>query len=121
MKDETDGVPIIEFVGLRSKMYSLLLDNGKEKKTGKGIKKCILKKNITHDDYKRCILSTNKDYQRQKVSFNNLRTFNHDIYTYNYKKIGLSCSNDKQYLLNDGISFLSYGHHKISNDGSINE
>ena len=38
MKDETDGVPIIEFVGLRSKMYSLLLDNGKEKKTGKGIK-----------------------------------------------------------------------------------
>ena len=37
MKDETDGIPIIEFVGLRSKMYSLLLDNGKEKKTGKGI------------------------------------------------------------------------------------
>ena len=36
-KDETDGVPIVEFVGLRSKMYSILLDTGKEKKTGKGI------------------------------------------------------------------------------------
>ena len=113
MKDETDGIPIIEFVGLRSKMYSLLLDNGKEKKTGKGIKKCILKKNITHDDYKRCILSTNKDDQRQKVSFNNLRTFNHDIYTYNYKKIGLSCSDDKGYLLDDGITKYSYGNSKI--------
>ena len=79
-----------------------------------------MKKNITHDDYKRCILSTKKEDQRQEVSFNNLRSFNHYIYTYNYNKTGLSCSNDKQYLLNDGISSLSYGHHKISN-GSINE
>ena len=100
---------------LRSKMYSILLDNGKEKKTGKGIKKSVLKKNISHEDYKRCILSSKIEDQRQKVSFNNLRTFNHDIYTYNYKKIGLSCSNDKQYLLSDGISSLSYGHYKLSN------
>eukprot|EP01035_Chromulina_nebulosa_P036004 gene36004-48438_t len=34
-KDETKGEPIIEFVGLRSKMYSVLLENDKEKKTGK--------------------------------------------------------------------------------------
>ena len=38
-KDETAGVPIAEFCGLRSKMYSILLDNEDEKKTGKGIKK----------------------------------------------------------------------------------
>ena len=40
MKDETAGKPIKEFVGLRSKMYSLLVD-GKEKKTAKGIKKSV--------------------------------------------------------------------------------
>src|SRR6218665_316692 len=36
-KDETHGVPPLEFVGLRSKMYSLLLPDTKEKKTAKGV------------------------------------------------------------------------------------
>ena len=112
-KDETDGKPIIEFCGLRSKMYSVLLDNGKQKMTGKGIKKCALKKYITHQDYKRCLLGEIKD-QRQLVSFNNFRTFDHQISMYRYTKVGLSCSNDKQYLLDDGITSLSYGHYKIS-------
>ena len=36
IKDETAGVPIEEFVGLRPKMYSLLY-GGKEKRTAKSI------------------------------------------------------------------------------------
>ena len=36
-KDETQGIPICEFVGLRSKMYSIKLDDDSEKKTAKGI------------------------------------------------------------------------------------
>ena len=71
-KDETSGVPIVEFVGLRSKMYSILLDTKKEKKTGKGIKKSALKKYINHADYKRCLFGSSKQDQRQLVSFNNL-------------------------------------------------
>ena len=31
-EDETEGIPIIEFVGLRSKMYSITLFNDEEKK-----------------------------------------------------------------------------------------
>ena len=38
-KDETAGKPIREFVGLRSKMYSVLLDNNNESQKAKGIKK----------------------------------------------------------------------------------
>ena len=38
-KDEASGIPITEFVGLRSKMYSYIKDNHKCVKTGKGIKK----------------------------------------------------------------------------------
>ena len=38
IKDETAGVPIVEFIGLRSKMYSYILDNGKNGKTTKEIK-----------------------------------------------------------------------------------
>ena len=39
MKDETAGVPVVEFVGLRSKMYSYIKDDGNGGKTAKGIKK----------------------------------------------------------------------------------
>jgi len=54
MKDETHGVPIVEFVGLRPKMYSLKYEeNGKsiEKKTAKGIAKNVTKRSIRHAHY----------------------------------------------------------------------
>jgi len=37
-KGEACGIPIVEFVGLRSKMYSYIKDNQKGGKTAKGIK-----------------------------------------------------------------------------------
>ena len=43
-KDEAAGIPITEFVGLRSKMYSYIKDNKKGGKTAKGIKKNVIKK-----------------------------------------------------------------------------
>eukprot|EP01050_Picozoa_sp_SAG11_P046454 SAG11_NODE_23773_length_383_cov_0.919014_1_plen_100_part_10 len=55
-KDETDGMPIREYVGLRPKMYSLTYgaadDKEEHKATGKGIKRSHLKANIKHADYK---------------------------------------------------------------------
>ena len=51
-KDEAAGVPICEFVGLRSKMYSYIKDNNKGGKTAKGIKKNVIKNNITHETIK---------------------------------------------------------------------
>ena len=47
-KDEAAGIPITEFIGLRSKMYSYVKDNGKNEKTAKGIRKYMIKKNIAH-------------------------------------------------------------------------
>ena len=37
-KDETDGIPIVEFCGLRSKMYSILLETGKKRKQERVLK-----------------------------------------------------------------------------------
>jgi hypothetical protein len=122
-KDETDGVPIIEFCGLRSKMYSIKLENDEEKKTGKGIKKSALKKKVNHENYLQCLfpngtpslscLFNQECKTRQLVSFNNMRSINHEIYGFKFTRIGLSCSNDKQYLLDDGITSYSYGHYNI--------
>ena len=50
-------MPIREFVGLRSKMYSYVKDNGKNEKTAKGVRKYIIKKNITHENYKGFLLN----------------------------------------------------------------
>ena len=37
-------LPITEFIGLRSKMYSYIKDNDQNNKTAKGIKKIVIKK-----------------------------------------------------------------------------
>ena len=50
-KDEAAGVPICEFVGLRSKMYSYMKDDQKGGKTAKNIKKNAIKKDIQHENY----------------------------------------------------------------------
>jgi len=112
-KDETKGIPINEFVGLRSKMYSIKLDNDEEKQTGKGIKKQALKNKIKHSDYYRCLFGNENKDKKQMISFNLIRSEKHILYTYSLNKVGLSRYDDKRYLLGDGISSHSYGHYKI--------
>ena len=57
MKDELSGEIITEFVTLRPKTYSYLTDDGKENKKAKGTKKCVIKKMIKFNDYKKCLLN----------------------------------------------------------------
>lgn len=51
-KGEASGIPITEFIGLRSKMYSYTKDNDKNEKTAKGIKNYVIKNSLQHQDYK---------------------------------------------------------------------
>ena len=57
MIDELGGKIITEFVSLRPKTYSFLTDDGKEDKKAKGTKKCVIKKMIKFNDYKKCLLN----------------------------------------------------------------
>ena len=57
MKDELGGEIITEFIALRPKTYSYLTDNDNIDKKAKGTKKCIIKKMIKFDDYKKCLLN----------------------------------------------------------------
>ena len=52
MKDELGGKIMKEFISLKSKMYSYRVEESEPKKC-KGIKKCVVKKTITFEDYKR--------------------------------------------------------------------
>ena len=50
-ENEGGGIPLVEFVGLRSKVCSYIKDNNKGGKTAKGIKKNVVKKNVKQEDY----------------------------------------------------------------------
>ena len=108
-KDEACGIPITEFIGLRSKMYSYIKDNNKGGKTAKGIKKNIIKNNIKHTDYKNVLLE-NKQMQH---TMKTIRSINHQLGSYELNKVSLSCFDDKRYIFTNGIQSLAYGHYAI--------
>ena len=109
-KDEAAGVPVCEFVGLRSKMYSYIKDNQKgEQKTAKGIKKNIIKNNIKHINYKETLFNKKQMHHKMKT----IRSQNHQLRSYEINKVSLSCYDDKRYILEDGIHTYAHGHFSI--------
>ena len=67
MKDELVGTIMTEFVALRPKLYSFRQLDGAEDKKCKGIKKCVVKKTLTFDDYKNCLLNPDAIYRSQLI------------------------------------------------------
>ena len=55
MKEKTRGVVIKEFVGLKPKMYSFLVDNNQHKKA-KGVNRNVVA-TISHNEYKDALLN----------------------------------------------------------------
>ena len=113
MKDECGGTPIKEYVGLRPKMYSIITENQSIKKA-KGVKKYVIKKEITHENYKQSLF--NKETFRHEM--NMLRSYDHQIYSIHMNKISLSPLDTKRWIANDGINTLAYGHHRIPLGGN---
>ena len=92
MKDELGGKIIMEFDTLRPKTYSFLTDDGKEDKKAKGTKKCVIKKMIKFNDYKKCLLNDELILKSQQRFISK----KHDVYTENINKIALSNNDDKR-------------------------
>ena len=111
-KDETAGVPIREFIGLKSKMYSISLDNEKDSKKAKGVKRNVVRKGISHRDYLQVLSQSKVMHHRMKT----IRSDCHQISSYDINKISLSPFDDKRYILSDGISSYAYGHLNITGE-----
>ena len=108
-KDEACGIPITEFVGLKSKMYSYVKDNEKGGRTAKGIKKNVIKNNIRHEDYKNSLINNEQMHHKMKT----IRSQRHQLGSYEINKVSLSCFDDKRYIHDNGTSSYAYGHYKI--------
>ena len=106
MKDELGAEIITEFVTLRPKTYSYLTDDSKEDKKAKGTKKCVIKKMIKFDGYKKCLLN-------DKVILKSQQRFistKHDVYTEDVNKIALSNDDDKRIISSNKITSYPYGY-----------
>ena len=86
MKDEATGKIIEEFVGLRGKLYSYKMHEEKEEKKCKGVKKSVVKKEISHQDYKDCLFSGAAKMRKMNV----IRSHLHEIYTETINKKALT-------------------------------
>lgn len=108
MKDETNSVPIAEFVGLRSKMYSFLC-GGKEEKRLKGVGKATVRNHVAFSHYKDVLFSESQKQSTMTL----IRSHSHKLFCESISKTGLSAFDDKRYLINP-IESYAYGHYKIN-------
>jgi hypothetical protein len=109
-KDELSGKQILSFVGLRAKMYSLLIEGGSEKHKAKGISKPVTKKLISHQDYLDAL------YQRSCMfhSMHRFQSFGHEINTVYQTKRSLSGYDDKRHILEGCVATVAHGHFRYS-------
>ena len=104
MKDEAGGVANEEFVGLKPKMYSFLVENSEHKKA-KGVNKNVVTA-ICHNEYKDVLLYN----ECIRDSMNRIQSKDHKIGTYEINKISLSCFDNKIYIQNNGYDKLALGY-----------
>ena len=111
---------IVLFIGLRPKMYTFKVetkyeedkDNDKikeiemridEEKKAKGVKKCVIKKSLTTEDFKKCLFSEKKLMKDMNI----FQTKYHDVYSTTVNKIALSANDDKKIIKPDKIDTLA--------------
>ena len=104
MKDVPGGKIIVEFVGLKSKMYSMENIDGKESNTAKEV-------NIVtgFNEFKDTLF--NKKITRRKMK--TIQSKKHKIGTYEMNKISLSCFDGKRFVLDDEIYTLACFHKEL--------
>ena len=122
-KDETSGNAILEFVGLRPKMYSfriakLTVENQviiSEKHRSKGIQYAASEK-LRHENYLSQLFEPAENYLTNRRIASKL----HKIYSHEINKRALCAYDDKRFILDDSIHTLAYGHKDIT-DGQAKE
>ena len=110
MKDEYGGVIIDQFIGLKSKMYSIKKIDGSESSTAKGV-------NIATEFNEFKDVLFNKKIIRHKMK--RIQAKKHKLGTYEIDKISLSCFDDKRYVSDDGIHTLAYFHKDSNNSKEL--
>ena len=106
MKDETAAEIIQEFIGLKSKLYSIQFLNGENIKRAKGLQNIVLKKFIKHDYYRKVLEND------EIISSENRRieSKNFELRTVKINKISHTPFDDKRFICSNKIDTLPHGY-----------
>ncbi|KAJ8911229.1 hypothetical protein NQ315_014941 [Exocentrus adspersus] len=108
MKDEYNGAIMTHFFGLRSKMYSILIEGKQCIKKSKGVKSNV--------DYENCFKNSVEIYRTQRTIQSKL----HNLYNVEQSKIALSPHDDKRHLFtNDEHDTLPWSHYSIDDISDV--
>ena len=105
MKDECNGTPIDEYIGLRSKSLYIKKCDKKIIKKSKRVKKCVIKK-ITHENYGESLFGKKQFHHGMNI----LRSEKHVIYGMHVNKTSLAPFDSKRWIDDDGIHTKAYGY-----------
>lgn len=104
--DECPADPIIEYIGLRSKLYTFYTKNSNEKRIANGIHKSSIDHDLRHEMYYQCLFGSEKFI----CDMNLIQSQNHNLRVINVNKIALSPADDKRWLLKNTTDTLAHGH-----------
>ena len=107
-KDELGGKILIEFVALRAKTSAytqLNVDKLEEHKKAKGTKKCVRKKHVNFDLYKKALFNS----KTIRCTQQRFESDYHNIYTQTVHKTALDNKDDKRIISFDGITTYRFG------------
>ena len=115
-KDEMNGKIITEFIGLKPKMYSFTIDakhddpdTALEYKKAKGVPKHKVKRALNFENYRKTL----QDNANEKIQFNSIRSYQHQLFSITCNKQGLSNYDNKRYYFNNNESY-PHGHYRLN-------
>ena len=111
---------ITHFIDLRPKLYALKVKQNEdalknvpkkllpfkgkeEERKAKGVKKSVIKKSLSFEDYKKCLFSEDEIMKEMNV----ITSENHDIYSMTINKVALSANDDKRLICENKIDTLA--------------
>jgi len=107
MKDELGEKIVMEFFGLRAKVYSYKMFDGKETKKCKAIKKSVMDKTISFEDYKKCLFHFLEDWE-ELGKMNIIRSRCYEVFSEEVNKIALSSEDDKRVIMENHIHIKAH-------------
>lgn len=114
-KDEECKGVIAEFVSLRPKLYSYIVDDEKDKHIKcKGVSKSFVKHHIRHETLKEVLYAETKEECFKSASFKCIRSEKHQINTITVNKISMNSFDNKRNWTNPEES-LAIGHKNLKN------